>query len=101
MELDKKNQVIYGAFWKFAERMAAQLVSLVVSIILARRLSPSEYGIISIVMVFITISNIFVNSGFGQALIQKRDADSLDFSSVFYFSLGFTGILYILLFFFA
>jgi len=99
MELDKKNQVIYGAFWKFAERMAAQLVSLVVSIILARRLSPSEYGIISIVMVFITISNIFVNSGFGQALIQKRDADSLDFSSVFYFSLGFTGILYILLFF--
>lgn len=95
----EKEQVIQGAFWKFAERIAAQLVSLVVSIVLARLLSPTEYGTISLVMVFITIANVFVNSGFGQALIQKKDADSLDFSSVFYFSLGFTGLLYIILFF--
>lgn len=101
MDGNKKSQVIHGAFWKFAERIAAQLVSLAVSIILARLLSPSEYGTISLVMVFITIANVFVNSGFGQALIQKRDADSLDFSSVFYFSLGFTGILYVVLFFLA
>ena len=99
MGQSEKSQVIQGAFWKFAERIAAQLVSLVVSIILARLLSPSEYGTISLVMVFITIANVFVNSGFGQALIQKKDADSLDFSSVFYFSLGFTGLLYCLLFF--
>ena len=95
----EKKQVIQGAFWKFAERIAAQLVSLVVSIVLARLLSPTEYGTISLVMVFITIANVFVNSGFGQALIQKKDADSLDFSSVFYFSLGFTGLIYIILFF--
>lgn len=101
MGQSEKSQVIQGAFWKFAERIAAQLVSLVVSIILARLLSPSEYGTISLVMVFITIANVFVNSGFGQALIQKKDADSLDFSSVFYFSLGFTGLLYCLLFFLA
>lgn len=99
MGQSEKNQVIQGAFWKFAERMAAQVVSLVVSIILARLLSPSEYGTISLVMVFITIANVFVNSGFGQALIQKKNADSLDFSSVFYFSLVFTGIIYVLLFF--
>ena len=97
----EKSQVIQGAFWKFAERIAAQLVSLVVSIVLARLLSPTEYGTISLVMVFITIANVFVNSGFGQALIQKKEADSLDFSSVFYFSLGFTGLIYIALFFLA
>lgn len=101
MGQSEKNQVIQGAFWKFAERIAAQLVSLIVSIILARLLSPTEYGTISLVMVFITIANVFVNSGFGQALIQKKDADSLDFSSVFYFSLGFTGLIYIVLFFMA
>lgn len=99
MVSDEKKRVIQGAFWKFGERIIAQLVSLVVSIILARLLSPSEYGIISLVMVFITIANVFVNSGFGQALIQKKDADSIDFSSVFYFSLVFTGVLYIILFF--
>ena len=97
MAVSEKNQVIQGAFWKFAERIAAQLVSLMVSIILARLLSPSEYGTISLVMV-ITIANVFVSSGFGQALIQKKDADSLDFSSVFYFSLGFTFLLYIIFF---
>lgn len=101
MGQNDKKQVIKGAFWKFAERIAAQAVSLVVSIILARLLSPSEYGTISLVMVFITIANVFVNSGFGQALIQKKDADSLDFSSVFYFSLVFTGVIYIILFFLA
>ncbi|MSS57231.1 lipopolysaccharide biosynthesis protein [Holdemanella biformis] len=101
MAQSDKSQVIQGAFWKFAERIAAQLVSLVVSIILARLLSPSEYGTISLVMVFITIANVFVSSGFGQALIQKKDADSLDFSSVFYFSLFFTGIIYVCLFFLA
>lgn len=98
MAVSEKKQVIQGAFWKFAERIAAQLVSLMVSIILARLLSPSEYGTISLVMVFVTIANVFVSSGFGQALIQKKDADSLDFSSVFYFSLGFTFLLYIIFF---
>ena len=101
MKQSEKKQVVQGAFWKFAERIAAQLVSLIVSIVLARLLSPEEYGTISLVMVFIAIANVFVNSGFGQALIQKKDADSLDFSSVFYFSLGFTGLIYIVLFFLA
>lgn len=101
MEQNEKSQVIQGALWKFAERIAAQVVSLVVSIILARLLSPKEYGIISLVMVFITIANVFVSSGFGQALIQKKDADNLDFSSVFYFSIAITGLIYIILFFLA
>lgn len=94
-----KNAVLSGVFWKFAERMGAQVVSLVVSIVLARLLAPSEFGAIALLMVFITIANVFVTSGFGTALIQKKDADDIDFSTVFYFSLIFTSVLYVLMFF--
>lgn len=98
MNSDKKS-VLSGVFWKFAERVGAQAVSLVVSIVLARLLAPSEYGAISLVMVFINIANVFVTSGFGTALIQKKDADNIDFSTVFYFSLIFTTLLYVVMFF--
>lgn len=94
-----KKSVLSGVFWKFAERVGAQVVSLIVSIVLARLLAPSEYGAISLVMVFITIANVFVTSGFGTALIQKKDADDIDFSTVFYFSLIFTTLLYVIMFF--
>lgn len=99
--MNEKKAVLHGVFWKFSERFAAQCVSLIVSIILARLLNPSEYGIISLVTVFITIANIFVTSGFGAALIQKKDADEVDYSSVFYFNLAFSAIIYFVLFFFA
>lgn len=99
--MNEKRAVFSGAFWKLAERLTAQVVTLIVSIILARLLSPDEYGTISLVTVFITIANVFVTNGFGTALIQKQDADSVDFSSVFYFSLVFTGCLYLILFFLA
>lgn len=97
----EKQAVLSGVFWKFSERIAAQGVSLLVSIILARLLLPSEYGIISLVTVFITIANVLVTSGFGTSLIQKKDSDSIDFSTVFYFSLFFTVLLYGILFFLA
>lgn len=91
---DIKRKTLTGLFWTFAERIGAQLVSFVVSIILARLLMPEEYGIIAIVWVFINICNVFVNSGFGKALIQKKNADELDFSSVFCFSLAMSLALY-------
>ena len=80
----KKNNtsVLKNLIWKFAERITAQLVTLIVSVILARLLDPSHYGIISIVTIFITIANVFVSDSFGSALIQKKDADIKDFSSV-------------------
>ena len=95
----EKKDVLSGFFWKMSERTAAQVVSLVVSIILARLLSPSEYGVVSLVTVFITIANVFVTSGFGTALIQKKDADNVDFSTVFFFTLGFSVVVYIILWF--
>ena len=66
--------------WKFAERILAQGVSTLVSIILARLLLPEEYGVVTMVLVFINIANVFVTSGFGQSLIQDNDAGDLEFS---------------------
>lgn len=93
-----KRNIVSGLFWKFGERITAQFVSLVVSIILARILSPSDYGSVALVMVFITIANVFVASGFGTALIQKKDADDVDFSSVFYINIALSVIIYFIIF---
>lgn len=94
-----KRQVISGLIWKFAENSCADIVSFVVSIILARLLMPSDYGEIALINIFIVLANVFVVNGLGTALIQKKDADDVDFSSVFYFncvlSLGLYAILFI------
>ena len=93
-----KKKVFSGLFWKFGERITAQLISLIVSVILARILSPEDYGAVAIVMVFIALANVFVSSGFGNALIQKKEADNLDFSSVFYINILLSLFLYFILF---
>ena len=80
--------------WRFLERCGAQGVSFVVALILARLLDPAVYGITAIVTVFTAIMGVFVNSGMGNALIQKKDADDLDFSSVFYFNVTMSFLLY-------
>jgi len=90
----KKDSALAGVAWAFAERILAQVVSLVVSIILARLLLPSEYGIVALVMVFITIANVFVSYGLGDALIQKKDADARDFSTVFYCNVTISFLIY-------
>lgn len=83
-------RVIGGIAWTYAERILAQLISLVVTVILARIISPREYGIISIITIFISFADTFAVNGFGAALIQKKDADHLDFSSVFLFNIFFS-----------
>lgn len=87
--------------WRFFELIASQGVSFIVSILLARLLLPSEYGSIALVSVFISIMDVFVTRGFGTALIQKKNADNVDFSTVFFFNICFTGILYLVIFFLA
>ena len=88
------GKTVKGIFWNFSERILAQVVSFIVSIVLARVLMPEEYGIIAIVMVIITICNVFVTSGFATSLIQKKDADDIDFSTVFYFGVVFSVVIY-------
>ena len=94
-----KKGLINNLVWKFAERMAAQMVTMIVSVVLARLLDPSHYGTVAIVTIFITLANVFVSDGFGSALIQKKDADELDYSSVLYFNIVLSIFLYLILFF--
>lgn len=93
-----KVSVLSGFFWTYAERTLAQLFGLVVTIVLARIVTPKEYGVISIATVFITFMDTFATSGFGNALIQKKDADDIDYSSVLYFNILFSFLLYAVIF---
>jgi len=95
----KSTGILSNLIWKFAERICAQLITLIVSIVLARCLLPEDYGMISMVNVFITIADVFVTMGLGQALIQKKDADALDFSSIFYANVLLSIVLYGILYF--
>lgn len=97
-EKNLKQQVLSGMFWRFGERICAQLVTFVVSIVLARILDPAHYGVISLLTIFITIANVFVTDGFGKALIQKKDVTDVDYSSVFYFNILFSLLIYWIIF---
>ncbi len=89
-----KQKVVSGLFWKLLENGGAQGIQFAVAILLARLLSPAEYGVVGIIMIFITIANVIVQNGFSTALIQKQKADETDFSSVFYFGLLASGVMY-------
>ncbi len=96
--MNSNSKVLSSLIWKLLERGGTQGVQFIIQIVLARILSPNDYGIIALIMVFIALANVFVQSGFNTALIQKKEADEEDFSSVFYVSLLIAGILYIILF---
>jgi len=98
MEKLNRNKVITSLFWKLMERGGTQGIQFIVQIILARLLAPEQFGIIAIVMVFIYLAQVFVQRGFNTALVQKKDADDKDFSSIFYLSLVIAGVLYIIMY---
>lgn len=93
------SDIIINFLWRLAERTGAQIVSFLVSIILARIIAPSDYGIIAIINVLLSFLQVFVDSGLGTALIQKREADQLDYSTVFIANILICIVTYILLFF--
>ena len=82
-----RNSVLGGMFWKFSERVLTQGTSFVVSLVLARLLAPEAHGLIALVQVFLNLSAVFITCGFATALIQKKDADDTDFSTIFFCSL--------------
>ena len=98
-ESELKKRALSGALWKFMERIGAHLVSMVVSVILARLLTPDDYSIVGIVSIFFMFCNVFITGGFNAALIRKKDADAVDYSSVLYISLGIALVMYVALFF--
>lgn len=93
-----KQKVAGGLFWSYGERIMAQLVSLIVSIVLARLLDPENYGIISIVMIFITFCDAIVTGGLGNAIVQKKDADELDVNTMLCCSVATSILLYTIIF---
>ena len=93
-----KKVIMSNLVWRFMERIGAQGISFIVSIILARILAPEMYGTIALITVFLAIMQVFIDSGMGNALIQKKNADDTDFTTVFYFNMTMCVILYIILF---
>lgn len=97
--MSTRKTTVSNLIWRFFERSGAQLVNFVVQIVLARQLATDLFKTIAIVTVFTTLMQVFVDSGMGNALIQKKDADDLDFSTVFYFNMVVCVLLYIVMFF--
>ncbi len=97
----EKKEVISSMIWKLSERIGVQGVQFLVNIILARLLEPEDYGTIALITVFITLANVTVQGGFNTALIQKKNPDRTDYSTVFYFSLAVSCVIYAALFFLA
>ncbi len=94
-----KHKTVKGTVWSSIERFATQAVSFVVMIIMARILTPDDYGLVAMLTIFIAISQSLVDSGFSNALIRKQDRDETDNSTVFYFNLAIGLILYVAIFF--
>lgn len=93
-----KQKTISGLFWQFCQKGVGQIVSFAISVVLARLLMPEEFGIVAISGMFTVLMGIFVNSGLGTALIQKKDADELDYSTIFWAQTVFATIIYAIIF---
>lgn len=93
-----KGKVLSGIIWKGLERICAQVISLTVSIILARILVPDDYSIVSIAAIFFAFCDLFISGGLNQALIQKKDADELDYATILVTNMVLAAALYIIMF---
>lgn len=94
-----KNKTVKGTLWSSIERFSVQGIQFVVMIIMARLLTPQDYGLVGMITIFIAISQSLIDSGFSQALIRKQDRSEIDNSTVFYFNIAVGIILYIILWF--
>lgn len=94
-----KEQFAKGTIWKLLERFIGRGISLVISVVLARLLTPDDYGVIALTTVFTNLSEILIDAGFGTALIRKKEADDEDFACIFTISCGISVVLYVVLFF--
>ncbi|WP_063650767.1 lipopolysaccharide biosynthesis protein [Aliivibrio fischeri] len=94
-----KKKTVSGLKWSAIERIATQGIQLVVMLILGRMLGPEAFGLIGMLVIFIAIAQIFVDSGFGNALIRKQDRDEKDFSTVFYCNIAVSITCYLLIYF--
>ena len=94
-----KNQAVKGIAWSAAERFSVQGVTFLVQLVLARLLSPADYGIIGLLVVFIQVAQVFIDSGFANALIQKQKCTTEDYCTVFYYNVLISLAIYVIFFF--
>lgn len=94
----KGRGVLSGLFWKVLERFGVQGTSFLLQLILARILDPEHYGELSLMIIFITLANVFIQTGFNTSLIQNKDVTEEDYSSVLWISLGISILLYLVIF---
>lgn len=99
MSRNLKQKTIKGTAWSFIDSISNQGITFIVGLILANLLSPSEYGLIAIITIFISLFNSLVDSGFSNALIRKNDAKDIDYNTIFIFNLIVSIILFVCLYF--
>lgn len=93
-----RNKTLSGSFWSFADNIAGSGITFLVGLVLARLLTPEEYGVIGIIMIFTTVFNSIVDSGFSNALIRKNDVTDTDYNTVFFFNLIISVVMFLLLY---
>lgn len=93
-----RNQILSSFVWKLLEKFSVQIVTFIVTILLARLLTPNEYGIVAIITIFINLANVIVDGGLNTALIQKKNADNIDFSTILYASIALSVVVYVVLY---
>lgn len=93
-----KKQLTHGVMWNFVEKILMEGAQFVIGIILARLLLPSDFGLIGMLAVFISISNVFIEGGFAKALIQKKDCSDIDYSTAFVSNIVMSVVIYLILF---
>ena len=96
-----KQQATQSVFWSAVERFSVQGIQFLLSLIIARLLLPSDYGLIAMLSIFMAIAQTFIDSGFANALIQKKDKADVDYSTVFFFNIVISVFLYLLLYLFS
>ena len=99
MAEDLKQKTIKGVSWSFAEQVLTRGANFVIGIILARLLSPTDYGLVGMLGIFIAISQIFIDGGLASALIRQKETSEEDYSTVYLINLGLSIVFYFLLFF--
>ena len=93
-----RSTIIWSLLWGLLEKCSVQVVSFLVTIVLARLLLPEEYGIVALISIFIALATVIIDGGLNTALVQKKDANEEDFSTIFYVSMGLSLLMYVLLF---
>lgn len=99
MSINTTKQSVNGTFWSMIERLSTMGIQLLCTLVIAQFLSPSEFGLVGMMTIFIAFSYILVDGGFGQAIVREPNVTATDYSSIFYFNIALGGFAYLFIFF--